>query len=70
MVFNGSQGSDLFELGPIIEALSRESKHRKRRFEEVEEDGEGTDMYGPIGKRVLISLEVVEATSEGSPRSP
>ena len=39
---SGTQDSDPFELGPIIAAVSRESRRRKRRITEVEGEVEVT----------------------------
>lgn len=68
---NETQDSDPFQLGPIIAAISRESRRRKRRIEEVEEEVDGTDreVNSNGNKRALIFTEAEETSHEGSPRS-
>ena len=71
VMLGGFQDSDSFELGPIIEAVSREGGRRKRRLEDVEgaAEGIGEEARGSRHKRAII-LSVAEETSrEGSPRS-
>lgn len=55
---NWTQDSDPFELGPIIDAISREGRRQKRRIEEVEEEieGMGTDDTCIPNKRAFILL--------------
>lgn len=68
---NETQDSDPFQLGPIIAAISRESRRRKRRIEEVEDEVDGTDreVNSNGNKRALIFTEAEETSHEGSPRS-
>ncbi|KAM1791930.1 hypothetical protein ACFX12_035840 [Malus domestica] len=68
----GTQNSDPFNLGPIIEAISRERKAKKRVLMEVErfEDVMATESRS-IRRRSSNDITKAEETSlEGSPKSP
>ncbi|KAM2618907.1 hypothetical protein TB1_035132 [Malus domestica] len=68
----GTQDSDLFNLGPIIEAISQERKANKQVLIEVEgfEDVMATKSRS-IRRRSSNDITEAEETSlEGSPKSP
>ncbi|KAM2567063.1 hypothetical protein TB1_009489 [Malus domestica] len=62
---------DPFELTPIIEAVMRETKGKKRQFQDVEHEDTGEVWVQKMSKQRLILLSDAEETSrEGSPRNP
>lgn len=69
---NVTQDLDPFKLGPIIEAISRESRRRNRKIKEENEEVDGTDreVASNGNKRALIFTKTEETSNEGSSRSP
>lgn len=69
---SGTQDLDLFELGPIIAVVSRESRQWKRHIAEVVEEVEvlGGEDSSVQHKKAFIISKAEETSREGSPRSP
>ncbi|KAM1018688.1 hypothetical protein ACFX2C_040285 [Malus domestica] len=72
MGWGGTQDSDPFNLGPIIDAISREHSRKKRRNDEIEDSlGEDDGRVRRVrNKMVVLFSEAEETSREGSPRAP
>ncbi|KAM1262966.1 hypothetical protein ACFX13_028699 [Malus domestica] len=72
MGWGGTQDSDPFNLGPIIDAISREHSRKKRRNDEIEDSlGEDDGRVRRVrNKRVVMFSEAEETSREGSPWAP
>ncbi|KAM2219901.1 hypothetical protein ACFX1S_019167 [Malus domestica] len=67
----GTIENDPFELNPIIEAVMREAKRKKRQSPEVEHEETG-ELWAPKRRkqRLIVLSEAEETSREGSPRNP